>query len=147
MELDQVRATTTARVLPWLLGGVVLLVSAAHLLTALGGRGSSAVVMGAMGALCLTCLPHLWAAKCDIEKSALQLMLMSAAMALVHLFWIGVPGMDGHGHGAHAGPGSADQHGAAMLALITLELVALALASVVMRLNRSVCRESALPST
>ena len=123
----------------------MLLVSAAVICsTALGGRGPSAVAMGAMGALCLTCLPHLWTAKCDIEKSALQLMLMSAAMALVHLFWIGLPGMDGHGHGAHAGPGSAEQHGAAMLALIALELVALALASVVMRINRSVRRESAL---
>ena len=147
MELDQVRVTRTARVLPWLLGGTVLVVSAAHLLAALGGHGSSAVAMGAMGALCLTCLPHLWAAKCSIEKSALQLMLMSAAMALVHLFWIGVPGMDGHGHGAQAGPGSADRHGAVMLALIALELVSLALASVVMRLNRSMGQESALPRT
>ena len=147
MGLDHNRAARIGRVLQWLLGGVVLLVSAAHLLTALGVRGFPAVAMGAMGALCLTCLPHLMAAKCDIEKSALQLLLMSAAMALAHLFWMGAPGMAGHDHGTHTAMGSVGQHGAAMLSLIALELAALALASVVMRINRSICQESALPTT
>lgn len=147
MEQDQLPTVGLNQLLPRLLGGIVLVAASAHVVTALGGQGAMAVAMGAMGLLCLTCLPHLWSAKCDIEKSALHLMLMSAAMALVHLFWIGVPGMEGHDHGAHAAAGSADRHGAGMLALIALELVAMTLASVVMRINRSMCQKSALPRT
>lgn len=146
MELEQVWPARKARALRWLLGGVVLLVSAAHLLAALGTQGFSAVVMSAMGVLCLICLPHLAAVTCDIEKSALQLLLMSGAMALIHLFWIGLPDMAGHSHGAHV-TGAADQHSGIMLALIALELASLALASVVMRMNRPVGQAFALPTT
>ncbi|MGL3805555.1 hypothetical protein ACSYDW_05600 [Paeniglutamicibacter sp. R2-26] len=132
-----------ARAMSWLLRGVVLLVSAAHLLAALGSEGVSALAMGAMGALCLTCLPHLRAARCNLGKSALQLMLMSAAMAVIHLLWIGMPGMEGHGHGAHAGRGPAGEHGAAMLGLVALELLALATASAVLRHSHPARREPA----
>lgn len=143
MDLKQVRAARKARTLRWLLGGVVLLVSAAHLLAALGTRGFSAVVMSAMGVVCLMCLPHLATAKCNIEKSALELLLMSGVMALIHLLWIGLPGMDGHSHGAHVA-GVVNHHSAIMLALIALELASLALASIVMRMNRTVGQELAL---
>ncbi|MDO5744348.1 MAG: hypothetical protein Q4P23_07750 [Micrococcaceae bacterium] len=138
MHQERIRVVLGIRLAPWLLGATALAAATAHVLTALGGQGVMAFLMGAMGLACLTCLPHLRATTHGIEKSALHLMLMSGAMALVHMLWIGLPGMEGHDHSATATAGEPDAHGAAMLGLIGLELLALMVAATVMRINRPV---------
>lgn len=135
MHLKRTRAM---RLAPWLLGATALAAAAAHVLTAMSGQGAMALLMGGMGLLCLTCLPHLRATARGIERSALHLMLMSGSMAVVHMLWIGLPGMEGHNHAGTAGAaGASGAHGAAMLRLIGLELLALVIAAAVMRINRS----------
>jgi hypothetical protein len=146
MHHDRIRPTRIVRVAPWLLGATSLGAAAAHVLTSLGGHGLMALLMGGMGLLCLTCLPHLQATTQGIEKSALNLILMSGSMAVVHMLLIGLPGMEGHNHGGSAASASAPEaHGAVMLGMIGIELLALMVASAVLRVNRS-AHASILPA-
>ncbi|MGP9782450.1 hypothetical protein CQ017_05130 [Arthrobacter sp. MYb224] len=147
------KSSKTLCALRYLLSIVVLAVSTAHVLAAFQGPKSMFLAMSAMGVLCLVCLPHLVSATCEIEKSTLQVMLMSAAMAVAHLLWISMSGHQGHGqaHGHVAdrlSPLAADaagQHSATMLGLIALELATLAVASIVLRASRALRNQPALP--
>ncbi|MBB2995656.1 hypothetical protein [Paeniglutamicibacter cryotolerans] len=121
---------------------ITLGLAGAHLAAAFEGTGAMAVVMGVMGVFCLTCLPSLRHAGHGVERSAFHLMFMSAAMAVIHLAWISLPGAGGHQHGSAQQPGAMTAPGATMLLLIALELTALFLASAVIRINRNALRRT-----
>ncbi|MFJ4171797.1 hypothetical protein ACIPY3_20010 [Paenarthrobacter sp. NPDC089714] len=124
--------------------------AAAHVVAAaLGPAGAMAWWMAGMGIACLACLGpmlpgRLWAGRAGrtvplpadqaAGRAAGHLLVMGAAMVLVHLVLLVAPGAGGH-HG-RADTALPSAHGVTMLALIAVELLCLIGASAALRLAR-----------
>lgn len=126
----------------------------AHVVAAASGpAGVMAWGMAAMGAACLACAAPMVAGRfCAARlgqaagwaagRAAGHLLVMSAAMILVHLALLVAPGTGGHrihvDASGTAGPhGQFGSHEGAMLALIAVELLCLMAASAALRLSRA----------
>ncbi|WP_458115685.1 hypothetical protein [Arthrobacter sp. D2-10] len=100
---------------------------------ALGPAGAMAWWMAAMAVACLACAaPMVGRPRCT-SRAAEHLLGMGIAMILIHLALFAMPGAGTH-HGTEHGAGTS--HGAAMLALLGVELVCLMLASAALRLGQ-----------
>jgi len=102
---------------------------------ALEPGGAMAWWMAAMAAVCLLCaLPMVHPVPC-VTRSARHLFAMGVVMIVVHLAVLTLPHAGGHHRPEHA---ATSPHGAAMLAVVGVELVCLVLASTALRLGRRI---------
>lgn len=90
------------------------------------GAAMSVVLLG-MVAFCWKCAYGAWKA----PRALLELLLMSALMAIVHMFM--ALGFGGHVHGSSEPAGTATSAGVAMLAVAAAELVMVMLCGIGMR--------------
>lgn len=123
--------------------------AAAHVAAAASGpAGAMAWWMAAMGAACLTCAAPMlgfptrrpvFCAMRGAPRAAGHLLVMSAAMILIHLVLLVGPGSllgTAGGHHGYAHVASTPDHQTAMLALIGVELLCLMAASAALRMTR-----------
>lgn len=112
---------------------VVVSATAHAVAAATGPTGIMAWWMAAMASACLACAAPMVGRRRCTSRAAEHLLGMGIVMILIHLAVLLLPEAGGHHGTAH---GSGTSHGAAMLALLGVELFCLMLASAALRLGQ-----------